>query len=117
MNHAQRTVFFALNSSAFDKTAHGAMDDKVRLLKKYPRVRISITGNCDDRGTEAYNMALGDRRAAAAKDYLVAHRIAADRIDTASNGSSQPVAKGDTEADWTKNRNDQFSVIMPTTAQ
>ena len=90
LNHAQRTIFFAYNSAALDKTAISALDDKVRLLKKYPRVRIAIAGNCDSRGTEAYNMALGDKRAAAARDYLVAHGIDAGRIDVSSNGSSQP---------------------------
>jgi len=113
LNHAQRTIFFAYNSATLDKTATSAMDDKVRLLEKYPRVRIAIAGNCDSRGTEAYNMDLGDKRAAAARDYLVSHGIDAGRIDVSSNGSSKPVAKGDTEAAWTKNRNAQFSVIIP----
>ena len=113
LNRAQRTIFFAYNSAALDKTAVSALDDKVRLLTTYPRVRIAIAGNCDARGTEEYNVALGDKRAAAARDYLVDHGIAADRIDVTSNGSSQPVDKGDTEAAWKKNRNDQFSVIIP----
>ena len=62
-------------------------------------------------------MALGEQRAAAARDYLVSHGIDAGRLDTSSNGSSKPVAKGNAEADWAKNRNAQFSVILPTAAQ
>ena len=113
LNTAQRTIFFAYNSAALDKTASGALDDKVRLLKKYPRVRIAIAGNCDNRGAEAYNMALGDKRAAAAQAYLVSHGIDASRIDVASNGSGKPIMKANTEAAWAKNRNDQFAVIIP----
>jgi peptidoglycan-associated lipoprotein len=68
-------------------------------------VAVQISGNCDDRGTEEYNIALGQRRANAARDYLVAKGVAAARITTISYGKDRPTAMGDNEAAWAQNRN------------
>jgi peptidoglycan-associated lipoprotein len=84
------------------------LDEKLPILRDNPELRIRIAGNCDERGSDEYNLALGNRRAMAAKQYLVEHGIDAGRIDVASNGEEKPVDPGHTEEAWAKNRNDQF---------
>ena len=69
-----------------------------------------IAGNCDDRGTEEYNIALGSRRANAARDYLVSLGVASDRMTTISYGKDKPIAEGDNEEAWSQNRNATTSV-------
>jgi peptidoglycan-associated lipoprotein len=84
------------------------LDTKIAILQANPGVSISITGNCDERGSDEYNLALGNRRALAAKEYLVNRGISADRITTASNGEENPVNPGHDEDAWAQNRNDAF---------
>jgi peptidoglycan-associated lipoprotein len=84
------------------------LDSKIAILQANPGVSISITGNCDERGSDEYNLALGNRRALAAKEYLVNRGISADRITTASNGEENPVNPGHNEDAWAQNRNDAF---------
>ena len=79
-------------------------------VAKYPSGRVQIAGNCDDRGTEEYNLALGQRRANAAKDFLVAKGVSGDRITTISYGKDRPTALGDDEQAWAQNRNAITSV-------
>jgi peptidoglycan-associated lipoprotein len=86
------------------------LDTKVAILQANPMVRITITGNCDERGSDEYNLALGNRRALAAKQYMVNHGIAADRIMTASLGEEQPLDPGHNEDAWAKNRRDAFAI-------
>ncbi len=74
------------------------------LLKKYPNVKIQIEGHCDERGTVEYNLALGERRANSAKDYLVSLGISPARISTISYGKEKPLDSGHNEAAWAKNR-------------
>jgi peptidoglycan-associated lipoprotein len=78
------------------------------ILAANPAVRIQIAGNCDDRGSDEYNLALGNRRAVAAKQYLVGKGIDGGRIETVSYGEERPLAQGQSEAAWAQNRNDQF---------
>jgi len=73
-------------------------------LQKYPSVRVTIEGNCDERGTEEYNLALGARRANAVKEYLVSLGVSAARIDTISYGKERPICAESTEECWAKNR-------------
>jgi peptidoglycan-associated lipoprotein len=80
-------------------------------LKKFPGTKILVAGNCDERGTREYNLALGERRANAAKDYLVALGISPNRIKTISYGKERPVAMGSNDAAWAQNRNAITSVI------
>jgi peptidoglycan-associated lipoprotein len=87
------------------------LDEKVPVLQANPAVRIEIAGNCDERGSDEYNLALGNRRAIAARTYLVDHGIDASRIVTISNGKERPIASGHNEAAWAQNRNDQFSLL------
>ena len=73
-------------------------------MKKHERVNVIVQGYCDERGTREYNLALGERRANAVKQYLVAHGIAADRISVVSYGKERPAVLGDNEAAWAQNR-------------
>lgn len=80
------------------------------LLKKFPNVKIQIEGHCDERGTNEYNLALGERRANSTKKYLVSLGIAADRISTISYGEEKPMDPGHNEEAWTKNRRAHFVI-------
>jgi len=98
-------VYFALNQNNLSDEAKATLDRQAAWLAKYPQVTVQVAGNCDDRGTEEYNIALGNRRANAARDYLVARGVAADRISTISYGKDRPTATGDDEQSWAQNRN------------
>jgi peptidoglycan-associated lipoprotein len=87
------------------------LNNIIAFLKKYPSVKVAIEGNCDERGTEEYNLALGQRRANAALKYIVASGIASSRIETVSYGESRPVDSRHCEEAWAKNRNAHFVVI------
>lgn len=97
-------VFFDTDKSDIDDSARATLDSQAKWLAQYPNVRITIEGHCDERGTREYNLALGDRRANAAKNYLVAAGVAVGRINTISYGKERPDALGSDEASWAKNR-------------
>ena len=103
-------VFFAFNQSTLSGDARGTLDRQAAWLGRYPQVNVQVAGNCDDRGTEEYNLALGQRRANAARDYLVARGANSGRISTISYGKDRPVALGDNEEAWAQNRNAITSV-------
>ncbi len=98
-------VFFDFDRSAIKGDQAPTLDRQAAWLGKYAQVNVQISGNCDDRGTEEYNIALGQRRANAARDYLVAKGVASARMTTISYGKDRPVALGDNEAAWAQNRN------------
>jgi len=87
------------------------LDAKLPILRANPNMRIRIEGNCDDRGSEEYNLALGQRRAAAAKRYLTDFGIDAGRIDIISYGHERPVCTQDSEDCWSQNRRDDFVIV------
>ena len=87
------------------------LDQKVAILTANPDVKIRVAGHCDQRGSAEYNIALGNRRAAAAKQYLVHHGIDAARIETISYGEERPLDPGHDEAAWAKNRRDEFEIV------
>ena len=78
------------------------------FLKRWPSTRVRIEGNTDSRGTNEYNLALGDRRAAAVRDYLVGLGIAADRLQAISKGEESPTCTDEDESCWSKNRRGEF---------
>jgi peptidoglycan-associated lipoprotein len=80
------------------------LKDNAELLKKYPKVKIQIEGHCDERGTNEYNLALGERRASSTKTYLTSLGISSERISTISYGEERPLDPGHNEEAWTKNR-------------
>ncbi|HTG37529.1 peptidoglycan-associated lipoprotein Pal [Sphingomonas sp.] len=98
------TVLFALDSYDIDPSARAILDSQTQWLTQYPNVRVTIEGHADERGTREYNLALGDRRANSAKNYLVARGIDASRITTISYGKERPQALGSDEASWAQNR-------------
>jgi peptidoglycan-associated lipoprotein len=101
-------VFFALDSTEIDQTGQQTLNANAAILKKYPEWVITIEGHADERGTAEYNLALGTRRAAAARDYLVALGIPADRLRTVSYGKEFPFDPSHTESAWSKNRRAHF---------
>src|SRR4029450_11430234 len=87
-----------------------ALDENAVLLKRYSSWAVTVEGHCDERGTAEYNLALGERRAIAARAYLVSLGIAADRLRTVSYGKEFPFDPGHSETSWAKNRRAHFVV-------
>ena len=101
---AAHSVYFAFDESRLDAAARGILDANAAWLKANPGLRIVIEGNCDERGSREYNLALGQRRADSVRSYLESQGVAANRIDTVSFGEERPVCKGSGEACWAQNR-------------
>jgi peptidoglycan-associated lipoprotein len=99
-----RDAFFDLDKSDLRPDARDALTKDAEFLRSYPDIRISIEGHCDERGSTEYNLGLGERRADAAKNYLVSLGIAAARIDTVSWGKERPFCMEHNEACWQQNR-------------
>lgn len=104
MANAEDRVFFAFDSSAISADSAEILNTQVKWLKKHKNVNVIVQGYCDERGTREYNLALGERRANAVKQYLVSQGIAADRISTISYGKERPAVLGNNEAAWAQNR-------------
>lgn len=88
-----------------------ALDRKMAILKANPTVRLQITGACDERGSDLYNVALGERRAAAVRQYFVESGINAGRLDEMSSGETSPIDTGSDEAAWAMNRRAEFVIV------
>lgn len=99
-----KDAFFDYDSYTLRDDARQALTESIRALKERSNIRITIEGHCDERGSEAYNIALGDKRANAARDFLVAQGIDPARIDTISYGEEKPFASGHDEEAWKQNR-------------
>ncbi len=97
-------IYFATDSHTVDNEARAVLDSQAAWLQRNGAVRVTIEGHADERGTREYNLALGDRRANAAKNYLAARGIAAGRMTTISWGKERPVAEGSDESAWAQNR-------------
>ena len=98
------TVHFATDSADVDAEGQQTLAKQAAWLRKYPNVRVTIEGHCDERGTREYNLALGDRRGNSAKTYLVNAGITAGRITVISYGKERPVETGSDESAWAANR-------------
>jgi peptidoglycan-associated lipoprotein len=103
-------IYFDFDKSDLTDQDRAMLDAKVAILNTNLGVRIRIEGNCDKRGSDEYNLALGQRRAAAAKRYLTEHGIDASRIDVISYGAERPIAEGDSEEAYAQNRRDEFAI-------
>ena len=103
-------VFFDTSRSNLSSDAQATLDKQSGWLQRYGQVGVQVAGNCDERGTEEYNIALGQRRANAARDFLVAKGVAGSRITTISYGKDRPIATGSNEEAWAQNRNAQTTV-------
>ena len=97
-------VFFDTDMSNIREDGRQTLNRQAEWLKKYTNYQITIAGHCDERGTREYNLALGERRANAAKNYLVSLGVAPDRLSTVSYGKERPIAVGSNEDAWARNR-------------
>jgi peptidoglycan-associated lipoprotein len=109
----QQTVYFEFDKSSIKASEGSKLDEVANYLKSHPEAAVKVEGNCDERGTEEYNRSLGERRALAAREYLVHSGIPADRVDTITYGEDHPAETGHNEAAWSKNRRDDFIVLTP----
>ncbi len=98
------TIHFAFDQYDIDPQARAILDSQAQWLTSHPNTRVTIEGHCDERGTREYNLALGDRRANAAKNYLASRGISPARITTISYGKERPIALGSDDASWAQNR-------------
>lgn len=98
------TVFFSFDSSNLEDVARTVLQKQAAWLNRYRTVTLQVQGNADERGTREYNLALGARRAASVREYLVALGVAPSRVDTISYGKERPVCIESTEACWAQNR-------------
>ena len=98
------TVYFDYDQSTLTAEAQATLDKQAAFLKASPSFRITIEGHCDERGTREYNLALGDRRASAVRDYLVAKGINASRLSTISYGKERPSVGGSNDTSYSLNR-------------
>ncbi|HUR35821.1 MAG TPA: peptidoglycan-associated lipoprotein Pal [Vicinamibacterales bacterium] len=105
-----KPAFFEYDSSELSAEAQRALNDNAGLLKQYPNWTVTIEGHCDERGTAEYNLALGERRAVAARAYLVSLGISADRLRTVSYGKEFPFDPGHDDAAYAKNRRAHFVI-------
>ncbi|MCL5406863.1 MAG: OmpA family protein [Deltaproteobacteria bacterium] len=101
-------VYFDFNTYTLSDAAKKILAKKIAFLQRYPSVRVTIQGNCDNRGTEEYNLALGQKRADAAKEYILNSGGGNFNVNTVSFGKERPVAFGNNPAAWAKNRHDHF---------
>lgn len=103
-------VHFEFDKSDIRPDDRAILDAKVPILQANPSVTIRIAGHTDERGSDEYNLALGQRRAAAVKKYLIDHGISDSRIETISYGEERPIAQGSDEAAWSQNRRAEFEI-------
>jgi peptidoglycan-associated lipoprotein len=104
-------VYFETDQYTLTSEAQAVLDRQAAWLARYPAVTIRIEGNCDERGTREYNLALGSRRAESTRAYLASRGVAAARISTISYGKERPIDPGSSEDAWAKNRNAHTSIV------
>jgi peptidoglycan-associated lipoprotein len=103
-------AFFEYDSAEVSAAARTALDANAAVLRKYPAWAVTVEGHCDERGTAEYNSALGERRAAAARTYLVSLGISAERLHIVSYGKEFPFDPAHAESAWAKNRRAHFVI-------
>lgn len=104
-------IYFDFDRSDLRSEAREVLNQKAEVLRQYPDIRVRIEGHCDERGTVEYNLALGERRAEAARSYLIDLGIDPDRLTTVSYGEERPAVEGQNEAAWSQNRRDEFVAL------
>ncbi len=104
-------VYFDFNDATLREDAKATLTRNAEWLRTNPQVRVQVEGNCDERGTEEYNLALGDRRAQVVKGYLASLGIDGSRLSTISYGKEHPVDPGHNEDAWSRNRRAEFKVM------
>ena len=104
-------IYFDYDKYFIRDDAKSVLEANAAWMKKWPTTKILVEGHCDERGTEEYNLALGDKRSKSAHEYLLSLGVPAERMKTISYGKSQPLDMGHNEAAWAKNRRGQFLII------
>ncbi|MBI5094043.1 MAG: OmpA family protein [Candidatus Hydrogenedentes bacterium] len=107
-----QVIYFDYDSAVLRADARESLKANAERFRRMPKVTVQIAGHCDERGTQQYNLALGEHRAIAAREYLVQLGIPAERLITISYGSEQPADPGKDEAAWAKNRRCEFNRAM-----
>jgi len=105
-----QTVYFPFDSSSLTGAAREALKANAAWIKQNPNVAVQVEGHCDERGTTEYNLALGERRAMAARDFLLQNGVPRDRLSTLSYGEERPAEAGSGESIWSRNRRASFAV-------
>jgi peptidoglycan-associated lipoprotein len=105
-----KTVYFGYNSELIDEIAKSTLQSNAAWLKSHNKYNVEIGGHCDERGSIGYNVALGDRRATAAKDYITGLGVSAAQLTAVSYGEERPADPGHSEAAWAKNRRAEFTI-------
>ena len=114
INVGLERVYFPFDQFALTNEARRVLDANATILKSYPALKVSIEGHCDSRGSDEYNLALGERRAHVVKNYLVSLGIGSDRFETISYGEELPADSAMTESAWAMNRRTEFKTINQT---
>lgn len=104
-------VYFDFDSFVLTQTSRDILSKNAKWLQKNGRVKVQIEGHCDERGSDEYNLALGEKRAKSAMNYLVTLGVSADQLSIISYGKEKPADPGHNEAAWAKNRRDEFVII------
>ena len=111
LQSALNRIYFSLDSNGLSESARDTLNKNAAALMKESSAKIRIEGNCDERGSAEYNLALGERRAKAAQQYFVTLGVKPDRLATISYGKEKPAVQGSDEDAWAKNRRDEFVVV------
>lgn len=110
-NTLRAPIYFDYDADAIRPDAATILESKLRILQANPRLRLRVSGHTDDRGSDEYNLALGQRRAAAARRWLETRGIDPSRIDIVSFGEERPAQTAQTETAWAANRRDEFEIV------
>ncbi|MDD2853571.1 MAG: peptidoglycan-associated lipoprotein Pal [Desulfuromonadaceae bacterium] len=113
LQSALNKIYFNFDSAGLSESARSTLAKNAETLASKPIAKIRIEGNCDERGSAEYNLALGERRAKAAQQYLVTMGVNSDRLTTVSYGKEKPSAGGNDEAAWASNRRAEFIIATP----
>ena len=105
------TIYFDFDKYDIRPEYRETLRNKAELMKRFSQIRVRIEGHCDERGTQEYNLALGERRARAAYDYMIMLGVSGGQMEVLSFGKERPAVMGSGENNWGKNRRDEFNVI------
>ena len=106
-------IYFDFDSYVLGEAARVSLLKNAEIMKKTPTIKVRIEGHCDERGSDEYNLALGEKRAKAAMQYLVTIGVPEERLAVISYGKEKPAAPGHKESDWAKNRRAEFVIHTP----
>lgn len=106
-------IYFEYDRFDLKAESKAVLTQKAEVIKRFPQLRVTIGGHCDERGTQEYNLALGERRARAAYEFLLNLGVGAGQMEMVSYGKLHPAVEGSGESAWARNRRDEFQVYKP----